>query len=162
MKAKRLEHPFEHSLYKLKEVAAGFEAAKENIRRIARYKKGECTKHDLRSCTSEDIHIYLRKAPNHMAWDLGYHIIYGIDGLKGDGVSAETIKNLKKDYLPRIDKLIDECDKVSDLIRTNISREYENFKRDESDIFELFDEALIITDSILDDAGYPRVVSLYG
>lgn len=162
MKAKRLENPFEHSIYKLKEVAERFEGNEDEIRRIARFKNGKGSKYDLRACTSEDIHIYLRKAPEHIAWVLGYHVIYGIDGLKGNGVSAETIKYLKKCYIPRIERLVDKCDYVSDLIRTNIRHEYENFKRDESDVFELVDEALIITDSILEDAGYARVVSLYG
>lgn len=156
MKAKRLAHPFAHSGYKLKEVAGRFESGLDNVRRIARFKNGIGSKYDLRSCTSADIHIYLRRAPEQIASNLGYHVIYGIDGLKGDGVDAETIEYLKNWYIPRIEKLIDKCDFVSDLIRTNIRHEYENFKHDESDVFELFDEALIITDSILDDSEHSR------
>ena len=98
MKAKRLENPFEHSLYKIREVADRFERSEDEIRRIARYKNRQGTKYDLTACTSEDIHIYLRKAPNHIAWVLGFHVIHGIDGLKGDGVSPETIKYLKQYY----------------------------------------------------------------
>jgi hypothetical protein len=156
MKAKRLEHPFLHSAYKLKEVAKQFERGLDDVRRIARFKNGKGSKHDLRSCTSEDIHIYLRQTPELIAWSLGFHVFYGIDGLKGDGVDAETIEFLKNWYIPRLERLIEKCDYVHGLIRTNIKHEYENFKRDESDVFELFDEALIITDSILDDAGHPR------
>jgi metal-dependent amidase/aminoacylase/carboxypeptidase family protein len=72
MKAKRLAHPFAHSAYKLKEVAAHFESGMDDVKRIARFKNGKGTKHDLRSCTSEDIHIYLRKTPELIAWRLGF------------------------------------------------------------------------------------------
>jgi hypothetical protein len=156
MKAKRLEHPFEHSLYKLKEVAGRFERSIDEVRNIAKFKNGKGTKHDLSSCTSSDIHIYLRKAPEHIACALGHHVFYGVDGLKGDGVSTATIDYLKKYYLPKIESLVDDCDRVSDLIRTNIKHEYENFKHGESDVFELLDKALVITDRILEDAGHSR------
>lgn len=155
-KKQRLKNPFQHSLYKLNEVARRLESSLEDVRCIVRYKNGTGSKYDLRCCTSEDIHIYLRKAPEHIAWVLGFHVLYGIDGLSGDGVSAQTVSYLKKYYTPRIEKLIDECDRVSDLIRTNIRHEYAKFEYDESDVFELFNEALVITESILDDAGHAR------
>lgn len=55
MKAKRLEHPFEHSLYKLKEVAGRFEAGLDDIRRIANYKNGVGSKYDWTSPTFVDV-----------------------------------------------------------------------------------------------------------
>lgn len=160
MKAKRLEHPFEHSLYKLKEVATQFESGMDDVNRIAQFKNRKCTKHDLRSCTSEDIHIYLRKTPELIAWSLGFHVFYGIDGLKGDGVRAETIDYLKDYYSPMIEQIVDDCDRVSALIRTNIRHEYENFKHGDSDVFELLSKAMDVTDRILHDAGLSRFQSL--
>jgi hypothetical protein len=156
MKTKRLEYPFEHSGYKLKEVATQFESGMDDVRRIAKFKNGKGTKYDLRSCTSEDIYIYLRKTPELIAWYLGFHVLYGIDGLKGDGVPPTKINYLKKYYSPMIERIVDDCDRVSDLIRTNINYEYENFKHGESDVFELLRKALDVTDRILSDAGLSR------
>ncbi len=156
MKVKRLAHPFAHSAYKLKEVAAHFESGMDDVRRIARFKNGKGTKHDLRSCTSEDIHIYLRKTPELIAWRLGFHVFYGIDGLKGDGVSTEKINYLKQQFSPMIEQIVDDCDRVSDQIRTNIKHEYENFKHGDSDVFELLVKAMDITDRILNEAELSR------
>lgn len=157
MKAKRLVHPFAHSGYKLKEVATGLQRSKDNVKSIAKFKNGKSNGYDMTCCTAADICIYLRKAPENITEDLGFNVFYGIDGLKGDGVSSATIDFLKKRYIPRIETLIDECDRVSHLIRTNINYEYDNFKRDDSEIYELLDEALSIINGILADAGIPRL-----
>jgi hypothetical protein len=156
MKAKRLEHPFAHSGYKLKEVAEQFESGLDDVRRIARFKNGKGNKHDLRSCTTEDIHIYLRKTPELIAWSLGFHVFFGIDGLKGDGVTNEKINYLKQQFSPMIERIVDDCDRVSDQIRTNIKHEYENFKNGDSDVFELLSKAMDVTDRILDEAELSR------
>ena len=153
-KLERLNYPFAHSLYKLEECSDRFERSCAAIISIMNFKNGTGRKEALMSCTPEDIHIYLKREPDDIAWRLGYHIIYGIDGLKGDGVDPTEIKRMKVSYSPLIEKLVDDCDRVGDLIRTNIGYEYNNFKYGQSDILDLIMRAKAITDGIINEAQF--------
>ena len=55
-----------------------------------------------------------------------------------------------------IEQIVDDCDRASDQIRTNIKHEYENFKHGDSDVFELLVKAMDITDRILNEAELSR------
>ena len=59
-----------------------------------------------------------------------------------------------------IERIVDDCDRVSDQIRTNIKYEYENFKHGDSDVFELLSKAIDVTARILNEAGHSRFQSL--
>ena len=152
MKTKRLNNPFKFSLYKLKECSTRLERSYAEITNILNFKNGIGRKEALSACTTEDIYIYLKDEPDSIAWRLGYHIIYGIDGLKGDGVGPIEIKRMKARYSPLIEKLVDDCDQVRDLIRTSISYEYNKFKYGRSDILDLLMRAKAITDGIINEA----------
>ena len=154
MKTKRLTNPFKFSLYKLKECSTRFERSYAEITSIMNFKNGTGRKEALLDCTTEDIHIHLKREPGEISWRFGYHIIYGIDGLKGDGVGPIEIKRMKASYSPLIEKLVDDCDRVGDLIRKNIGYEYNNFKYGQSDILDLLMRAKAITDRIINETQF--------
>ena len=156
MKIQRLSQPFDFSFYKLKERSERFQLAIDEIRLISQIKRQRNSeaKYDLRCCTLGDMHIFLKALPINIAEQLGYNVVFAIDGLAGDGVSSEKIKVLKLIYVPQIEKLIDRCDLVANKIRNNINYEYANFKNGESDLCALASIALDITDNIIADAGF--------
>jgi hypothetical protein len=153
MKNKRLKNNFDSSGYKLKEKRYRMESTLDEIDRIAAIKKGLSDGYDLMSCTMSDMHIYLKDIPKNLAENLGYNIIYGIDGLMGDGVSKVEVDRLKEKYTPMIEKLVSDCDIVSNLILGNINLEYENLKQDQSETKDLVSRAFTLVDNIIIEAG---------
>lgn len=155
-KLQRLSQPFDFSLYKLRERSERFQLAINEVKLISQIKRNRNSeaKYDLRCCRLEDMHIYLKALPINIAEQLGYNVVFAIDGLAGDGLSSKEIKALKLRYVPQIESLIERCDLVANRIRNNINYEYENFRNGESDLFELASIALDITDNIIADAGF--------
>ena len=52
-----------------------------------------------------------------------------------------------------IEKLVDDCDRVSNLILGNINREYENLKQDQSETKDLVSRAFTLVDNLIIEAG---------
>ena len=153
MKQKRAKMPFESSGYKFKEQRYRLEQVMAEIDRIAAVRKYRSNGYELKHCTKEDTHIFLKSIPYNLAENLGYNIVFGIDGLIGDGVDKAKVDKIKNVYTPKIERLVDDCDRVKNLLHGNIKLEYDNLKNGQSETKDLVYSAFALVDDIIIEAG---------
>lgn len=87
--------------YKLAERLRQWEECVREVERIASVVNNKSSKYDLRHCTHEDKHVWLRRILKHIAYELSADIIPSFKALTGDGMSEADIKN----YLPHVTRL---------------------------------------------------------
>lgn len=149
---RRACHPLRSGEYKLKETHNQLKSISDEVRRIADMKNNSRNpeyKKRLRHCTSEDCGNWLKGLPKTIAELMGYNVLPAIDALVGDGISNEDAQQIKSGVLTRINDLVRGCDSAKRLLKGGISIEYNNFKRGDSILAELTDEAESIVDDIL-------------
>lgn len=143
-------YPLKCGIYKLNEVKDFAEKYLLETQKIARSKQTS-NRCQLRHCTPEDMHTWLKSAPVFVADELGYKVAPAIKALIGDGLSNDDVKRLRMQIQPRIDALLLQCDDVDDLIYTNIEVEYEQMKMGESLVADLYDRLYRLTDFALSE-----------
>lgn len=149
---RRANKPLRNGEYKLKETHNLFISHAEEVRRIADMKncpnKPEY-RHRLRHCTQSDCGNWLKGLPNTIADFMGYNVIPAIDAFVADGLSSTDAKRIKGMFSGRINDLIRGCDSAQRLLKQGISVEYRNFKRGDSILAGLVDEAESIVNDVL-------------
>ena len=156
----RIHHPFPRSIYKLRERVSIWNRFARTINEIKDYKNGLTNPYMFDGCAPHETSIWLKWRPTEIAYRMGYDIVPAIDALKGDGVDEYTIEKIKRKFIPEIEELIDDCDALYDVIKKNIYYEYDNFKKGYSELRDLHERAIDITQGILDYSG--REEALYG
>jgi hypothetical protein len=156
----RIQHPFPFSIYKLRERVSIWNSFTRTINEIKDYKNGLTNPYMFDGCAPYETSIWLKWRPTEISYRMGYDVVPAIDALKGDGVDQNTIERIKRKFIPEIEELIDDCDALYDVIKKNIYYEYDNFKKGYSELRDLHDRAIDITQGILDYSG--REEALYG
>ena len=143
-------YPLKSGEYKLKEVRNFAEKYYKETQKISKSKQiGNSPQ--LLHCTTDDMHTWLKYAPEFIAEELGYKAAPAIKALIEDGLSPDDVKKLRMLIQPRIDALLNECDHVDTLIYNNIGLEYEHMKRNESLVADLYDQLYRLTDFALSE-----------
>ena len=84
--------------YKLAERLRQWEECEREVERIASVANNKSSKYDLRHCTYEDKHVWLRRILKYIAYELTADIIPSFKALTGDGMSTADIER----YLPQV------------------------------------------------------------
>jgi hypothetical protein len=95
------EHPRTRGDYKLREIWRSWKECEEEVKRIARVVIYPSAKDELRHCTDEDKHRWLRDLPMWYAFDLSAYVIPSFAALSGDGMSQAEINR----HLPSVESL---------------------------------------------------------
>jgi hypothetical protein len=93
-KAFSQEYPRTRGDYKLREIWRNWKECEEEVKRIVRvviYPSAKSAKDELRHCTNEDKHSWLRDLPTWYAFDLSAYVIPSFAALSGDGMSQAEI-----------------------------------------------------------------------
>ena len=144
--------PLSEGQYKLKEVRARWESHKALVERIKDCKVNRWPLPEfMRHCTREDHRKWLKSLPICVSRRLGYEIEPAIGALIGDGISAQTIQEIKVQHKPRIEQLIQDCDRTHSLFQPRA------MGLDALAMEGLLDnlhDALGLIDDILEEAGH--------
>lgn len=149
---RRASYPLRSGEYKLEETHHQLKSLAEEVRRIATMKNNPRNseyKHRLRHCTSEDCANWLKGVTNTIADLMGYNVLPAIDALVGDGISNADAEQIKSKVFHRINELVWACDSAQRVLKQGISVEYGNFKRGDSILAGLADEAESIVNDVL-------------
>ena len=149
---RRANHPLRNGEYKLKETLQILRSHTEEVRRIADLKNKPNNpeyRHRLHHCAVIDCGIWLKRLPNTISDLMGYNVLPAIDALVADGISYADVKRIKALVFGRINNLIQGCDSAQRLLKQGISVEYDNFKRGDSILAGLADEAESIVSDVL-------------
>ena len=156
----RIKHPLPYSIYKLRERVVLWDRYATTVNKIKDYKNGLTSPYMFDGCMPFETSIWLKWRPTEISYGMGYNIVPAIAALEGDGVDKDTIERIKEKFMPEIEDLIDDCDALYDVIKKNIYYEYDNFKKGYSELRDLHERAIDITQGILDYSG--REEALYG
>ena len=148
-KSERTHHPMPFGRYKLKEALDRLKRDYENIDDMMGSHNDTFKPKNYTCCTDEDKAIWLKKVPNGIAERFGWEVIPSIDALIGDGITTSEINKIKSIYVPRIENLVNDCEKTRRKISKNIDIEYNNWKKERSDIQPLLNESISIVEEIL-------------
>tara|TARA_R110002110_G_scaffold110071_5_gene274525 strand:+ start:11159 stop:11644 length:486 start_codon:yes stop_codon:yes gene_type:complete len=108
-KAKRLRqaNPLRSGWFKVYEAHRDISSWCEEIDRVGalRSRKGS-SRRDLKHCTAEDWHTWLRQLPGNILNEIFLNVFPAMDALGADGVPASKIGEIKKFYIPRLEALV--------------------------------------------------------
>ena len=141
-------YPLKSGEYKLKEVKDFAEKYLFETLRISSSKKTGAPPL-LKHCCPEDMHTWLKSAPQFIADELGYKVVGAINALTGDGLTLQEVQLTQMLVQPKIDALLNDCEHVGTLIHNNIKLEYEHMKRNNSLVADLYDQLYHLMDVTL-------------
>jgi hypothetical protein len=95
------KYPRSRGDYKLREIWRNWQRCEAEVKRIARVVTYPLAKDELRHCTNEDKHSWLRDLPTWYAFDLSAYVIPSFVALSGDGMSQAEIDQ----HLPLVESL---------------------------------------------------------
>jgi hypothetical protein len=141
----RMQYPLRTGRYKLEELLSSLRSALDELQRIADLKAGKGNGFLLRSCTPDDIHIWLKRLPSHVAYELGRDLLPGIAALRADGVNTEEIVAKGESIKIRLAVTVQEFDLARQEIGKRISVEYQRMRNRKGELSRLIEDALDLT-----------------
>jgi hypothetical protein len=147
----RAQFPLPHGEYKLIETRDRLKSIKVEIDRIKNYVTGRADKWSLEHCTYYDKHIWLRKVPEWVSFDLGRDLVPGLLACEGDidGADLITIQNIYPTLKSSSHKLIDNLEAAREQITKSIELEYAAMSTGRSLLEPLVDDAIGLFDKAL-------------
>jgi hypothetical protein len=117
-----------HGVYKFRERLAQWIEAEMEVTRIARAVCNPKAGHELRHCTPEDKHAWLKKAPIWVAYELGAYILPAFGALVGDGMPDADVRRLLPEVRSRIKSLVVDLHQAQTLVKLSIGAEYRRMR----------------------------------
>lgn len=150
-KRRRQVNPLRSGWFKLYEAHRDISLWCEEIDRVGalRSRKGSSGR-DLRHCTAEDWHIWLRHLPENILDEIFWKVFPAIDALGADGVPASKIEEIKRLYIPRLEALVAD---IKALPGVNATRERNAIRDDSSALKRIAVTARDILAEILRQVG---------
>ena len=147
----RAQFPLPHGAYKLIETRDRLKSCKAEIDRIRNYVSGKADKWSLFHCTYYDKHIWLKKLPKSISFDLGRDLLPGLSacGTGIDGADLITIQSIHPTLESSSHKLIDVFESTRRQINKSIETEYSAMRTGGSLIEPLVDDAIALFDEAL-------------
>lgn len=131
-KAFSQEYPRTRGDYKLREIWRHWKECEDEVKRIARVMIYPPAKYELRHCTNEDKHGWLRDLPTWYAFDLSAYVIPSFVALSGDGMSQAEIDR----HLPSVERLcrssLGTLNQAHRVLQEPIREEYKRMKSGQS------------------------------
>ena len=147
----RAQFPLPHGAYKLIETRDRLKSIKDEIERIRNYVSGKTDKWSLEHCTYYDKHIWLRRVPEWVSFDLGRDLLPGLFACEGDtdGADLITIQSIHPTLALSSNKLIDYFESTRQQIKKSIEAEYSAMRTGGSLLEPLVDDAIGLFDKAL-------------
>ena len=147
----RSAHPLHKGVYKLRESKWKLERALRDVTTITRYKTNNWQlPYAMESCMGDEAASWLKAVPTIITRTLGYEILPALRALTGDGLSSQEITRLKSDLKPKVGSLLVDCEWTHHIIRKNIRHEYNNMKKNQSELAQELKDAIWLCDMALD------------
>lgn len=147
MERSRLASPLPSGIYKLVENFGYCNSWCEEVDRIGDYNpKTGYGRFAFRHCTSDSWHIWLTGRPTSIVKLIGFNILPAIDALAGDGVPPSKIEEIRRNEVPKIERLIADID---GLPRIHATRERKAIRNDTSVVKEIVVRTRDIVGSVL-------------
>ena len=147
--SERRKHPLPSGQYKLEEAYRDLCGVDEEICRIAGLRSKRNPRPALQHCTTDDIHMWLRRMPAHVSWILGYEVLPGLEASTADGADPHEVTHVKSYIRPHVESLSD-LESLRLEMRRSVGPEYERIDEGESQLQYLVGRAIRLTERALE------------
>jgi len=132
--------PLHSGLYKLREVTDHMKSYLNEVRTIEKHKKDNLQLPlNMRHCTREDAHIWLKCLPFVVAHDLGYNALPAVMALQADGISPSNVTYMTEAFKKETQATLYLCDKCLETLQLGINAEYRDMKSGRSNMIALLE-----------------------
>lgn len=138
---RREPHVLRRGVYKLEEMRLQYDPMIDDVRQIIKYKSGITIQPRLICCTTEDMAVWLKKAPGDVAFDLGYYLLPAVAALTGDSVPGSTVDSMTTRFRHLARHLVNSCQAAHVAIKRSIAIEYRRMRYGESYVLPLLLQA---------------------
>lgn len=108
----RCKSPLFKGCYKILEVVNDFSTIPEELDRIIGVRTRKVSHHELRHCTAQDAHVWIRNIPLHVSHSLGRNVLPGLLASVYEGSSPEIVCQAYTDLQQRCEALAHNMDSV--------------------------------------------------
>jgi hypothetical protein len=108
----RCKSPLFKGCYKILEVVNDFSTIPEELDRIIGVRTRKVSHHELRHCTAQDAHVWIRNIPLYVAHSLGRNVLPGLLASVYEGSSPDIVCKAYTDLLQRCEALTHKMDSV--------------------------------------------------
>ncbi len=108
----RCKSPLFQGCYKILEVVTDFSTIPEELDRIIGVRTRKVSPDELRHCTAQDAHVWIRNIPLYVAHSLGRNVLPGLLASVYEGASPEIVCKAYTDLMQRCEALTHRLDAV--------------------------------------------------
>jgi hypothetical protein len=148
--AERRKHPLPSGLYKLEEAYRDLCGIDDEIYRITEVRAKRASRYELQHCTTDDIYVWVRSIPAHIAWVLGYKVLPGLEASTADGADPHNVNQLKSYLRPHVENLLSDLESLRLEMRRSVKPEYDRIDAGESEVQYLVRRAIGLTERALE------------
>lgn len=148
--ADREKSPLPRGLFKLREIGRWFQADLDGVIEIENHLLCKSPYPRLLHCTPEDKHIWLKRLPGYLSYQLSYKILAGVNALAGDDIDEATIQHIKSWVESRVKGLLVDLEQTRRVIAKNIGHEYTRMRCGGGLLKPLLEEIVRLVQDILE------------
>jgi len=115
----RRNSPLYQGCYKILEVITDFSSIPEELDRIIGVRTRKVSPDELRHCTAQDAHVWIRNIPLHVAHSLGRNVLPSLLASVYEGACPDFVCKAYTDLQQRCEGLTHKMDSVLDEARGN-------------------------------------------
>jgi hypothetical protein len=108
----RRNSPLFQGCYKIREVVTDFSSIPAELDRIIGVRTQKVSPDELRHCTAQDAHVWIRKIPLYVAHSLGRNVLPGLLASVYEGTCPKTVCKAYTDLQQRCEALTHNMDSV--------------------------------------------------
>jgi len=145
----RRQTPLCAGRYKLEEVLWSLIQIRDEIRRIAVFKRRRGKRWVPNLCCQEDMGDWLKSIPERVAYHLGWKLLPAFEALAHNDVDLADIAALRPWLTNEVEKLLEDLECARQDIRRSVGREYARMKQGEPMLEPLLDRAIWLAEEAL-------------
>ena len=108
----RRNSPLFQGCYKIREVITNFSDIPAELDRIIGVRTRKVSPDELRHCTAQDAHVWIRNIPLHVSHSLGRNVLPGLLASVYEGASPHIVSKAYTDLMQRCEALSNNMDTV--------------------------------------------------
>lgn len=108
----RRNSPLFQGCYKIREVITNFSNIPAELDRIIGVRTRKVSPDELRHCTAQDAHVWIRNIPLHVSHSLGRNVLPGLLASVYEGASPNIVSKAYTDLMQRCEVLSNNMDTV--------------------------------------------------
>jgi len=124
----RRDIPLPYGYFKLREAERTFSRYLICLCGIEGSVRGENKATLFECCTREDKHVWLRRVPGYIAWELGYKTLPGLIALVNDGIPQQKVTSKYPSVYQDVQDLLPLLEEARLDLKKGIKREYDRMK----------------------------------